>query len=238
MDYTIIIPAFNEKERLSKFLPELIQEFSKDRLRGEILIIDDGSSQENYQDYLRLIHSLNKDFLKIVRLPRNQGKGAAVKAGFQVAQGDWIGFVDADGATSAQETRRLLLLAVSSEKLSGVFAARIRMLGYDIHRELYRHIMGRFFVTITSLLLHIPVYDPQCGCKFFRKKDIVGIIEDCQEKGYLFDIELMVRGLKKGLAFLEVPISWKEIPGGKVRVFKDSILMFCGLWKIKRRMDL
>jgi hypothetical protein len=129
-------------------------------------------------------------------------------------------------------------MALASQGLSGIFGSRVYMLGYKIDRKVSRHLMGRFFVTLTHFLLGYVAYDSQCGCKFFRKSDISPLLSLCAEKGYLLDIELIALGLRRGLHFLEVPIHWKDIPGSKVSVIKDGIKMLLGLWRIRRRLSL
>ena len=110
------------------------------------------------------------------------------------------------------------------------------MLGHKIRRKFIRYFTGRIFTTLVYLLLRIPVYDPQCGCKFFRRSSVLALFELSGEKGYLFDIEMIAFGYEKKMNFLEVPISWEEVPGGNLHFIKDGLKMLIGLWRIKRRL--
>ena len=238
LQFSLIIPAFNEAERLSAFLPQLVREMKMADMMGELLLVDDGSFPQEHQAYLDMIRYLSSNSLiKLIKHEKNQGKGAAIKSGFEAAQGHWVGFADADGATSPQEIIRLLKFALSSQEYSGVFGSRIRMLGYSIERKLLRHLTGRIFVTLASNLLQIHMYDPQCGCKFFLKKDIMETLGTCRERGFLLDIELIAKCLKNGLKFIEVPISWEDKAGSKVSVLSDGLKMFWGLLRIKRSLQ-
>ena len=88
MDFSIIIPAFNEKDRLPKFLLSLVNDLNKINLNGEIIIVDDGSRNQDYQSYLTLQKTENIPIV-ILRHQRNLGKGAAIQTGFKVAKGAW-----------------------------------------------------------------------------------------------------------------------------------------------------
>ncbi len=236
MDFSIVIPTYNERNRLPQFLINLAQEIGSAKLDAEIIVIDDGSAEEHYKKYLDAIEKIDKVSVKIYRHERNRGKGAAIKTGFMVASGTWIGFVDADGATSPQEISRILKFALSSDGLDGIFGSRIRMLGFTIKRYFVKYVRGRIFATLIGVLLDIPIYDSQCGCKFFRKSKIFSYLELCKEEGYLFDIELISICCLKKLNLVEFPINWSDQPGGKVRFFKDSFKMAFGILGIKKRL--
>lgn len=236
MTFSIIIPAFNEKKRLLSFMSDLVEEISNSGLKGEIILVDDGSKEEDYNSYLAATESLKQKIpVKIIRHLKNKGKGASIKTGFKEASGEWVGFVDADGSTPTKETMRIFRIVLSSEVLDGVFGVRIRMLGYDICRKLIRHLSGRCFVTLAHILLGVPYYDPQCGCKFFRRSKIMPFLGICKEDRYALDVELVSLGYLKGLKFLEVPISWHDISGSKVSVIKDGFSMAISIFRIRRR---
>ncbi len=238
LSVSIVIPAFNEKERLPSFFSSLLQQIQALKLRAELIIVDDGSREDHAAAYQQLIRSTQTIPVHLLSHHVNLGKGAAIKTGFQYSNTPWIGFADADGSTSAEEVVRLALLAVNSTDLDGVFGARILMLGREVVRKQYRHVLGRVFTTLLDLQLRIPVYDSQCGCKFFRRATIFPLLELCKEQGWLFDAEIIALGYFKHLHFLEVPISWRDVPGTKVRVLRDGIRMAIGLWRIRRRLKV
>jgi glycosyltransferase involved in cell wall biosynthesis len=236
LKFSIIIPAFNERERLPLFLSSLKKELVKESLGGEIIIVDDGSSLKDHHVYAGLTEEKGALQVRLLRHEQNKGKGEALRTGFRSAQGEWVGFTDADGSTSAGEILRLLKVALSSPVLDGVFGSRIRMLGYDVKRLFKRHILGRFFATAAYHFTRVPVYDSQCGCKFFRRAKIMPLFALSKETGYLFDLELLSLGHHRGLKFLEVPISWKEVPGSKVRMLRDGVKMVGGLFRLRRNL--
>ena len=231
---SLVIPAFNEASRLPGFLNALTQEFEVAGQTTEIIIVDDGSREEDKRIYRDVVANSAGIQIKLIENNLNQGKGAALKQGFLAASGDWIGYTDADGATSAKEIVRLIKLINEDQEHDGILGSRIRMLGYSNQRFLGRHLSGRVFVTVMNLILNIPAYDPQCGCKFFRKDKLLNLVNQTRQKGYLFDIELIYLSIRARLNLIEVPISWHDVPGSKVNVISDGFKMFWGLRGIKK----
>lgn len=236
VDASIVIPVFDEKDRVSPFLSSVAQRIPASGLNVELLVVDDGSRGDHVEAYQQLIASIQTVPLKLLRHSRNLGKGAAIRTGFRHARGVWMGFADADGSTSADEVLRVAQLAFSSRDLDGVFGARVMMLGQHVVRSYQRHVPGRVFATLVYLVLGIPVYDSQCGCKFFRRATVSPLLPLCAEQGWLFDVEIMALGYFKQLKFVEVPISWRDVPGTKVHVLRDGMRMATGLWQIRRRL--
>lgn len=235
-ELSLVIPAFNEKARLAPFLTGLVTQLQAARINAEIFVVDDGSAEEDHQAYQALARALPNIPVTVLRHPVNQGKGAAIRTGFQHSRGAWMGFADADGSTSAEEVVRVARLALQSSDLDGVFAARVVMLGRSVDRLHQRHLPGRIFATMAGVLLRIPVYDSQCGCKFFRRATVTPLLVLCREERWLFDIEIIALGYFKRLRWLEVPISWRDVPGSKVRVVSDGLRMAAGLWTIRARL--
>ena len=235
MDVSIVIPAHNEKRRLPPFLLELASEIRRSDISVEIIIVDDGSSEEHYDEYLSCINTIKIVPIQIIRHRKNRGKGAAIRTGFNNAKGMWIGFVDADGAVSPKEIMRVLEFALESKEVEGICASRIRMLGHKIERSLLRHMSGRIFATFVGIFLGIPIYDSQCGCKFFKAAEIAPYLEYCKETGYLLDIELIMICYCRKLNIIEFPVDWTDKAGGKVNLFRDGIGMTMRLFRNRAR---
>jgi dolichyl-phosphate beta-glucosyltransferase len=235
----LVIPCFNESGRLGPFLTELCTHVEP-LGRVSILVVEDGSDS---QEQARLAHLVNttREKYSFVRkpllLPSNLGKGGAVYAGWQAHQDEeWLGFVDADGACSASETVRLArLLPPAHTAIDAIFASRIQMLGHRIQRHLHRHIIGRIYATLVSILLDIPVHDSQCGLKFVRRSAYARISSHLEVKDFGFDIELMAALCDSGAKIEEVPIDWHEVRGGKLRLFRDALSMLNDALRVRAR---
>ncbi|RBP45329.1 glycosyltransferase involved in cell wall biosynthesis [Roseimicrobium gellanilyticum] len=235
----LVIPCYNESGRIGPFLSELCA-LAEPLGSTSILVVEDGSSPEE-QDRLRELVNATRMKYPFVREPlllsSNLGKGGAVYAGWLAHQSEeWLGFVDADGACSASETVRLARLLIGGQtSVDAIFASRIQMLGHRIQRHLHRHIIGRIYATIVSILLDIPVHDSQCGLKFIRRSAYARVFPTLEVKDFGFDIELMAALTDSGAIIEEMPIDWHEVRGGKLRLFRDALCMLGDVLQVRRR---
>jgi glycosyltransferase involved in cell wall biosynthesis len=235
----LVIPCFNESGRIGPFLNELCAAIEP--LGGiSILIVEDGSEPQEQSRLSQLVTTFREKYPFVrdpLLLTSNLGKGGAVYAGWQAHQGEeWLGFVDADGACSARETVRLAGLLLSGQATTdAIFASRIQMLGHRIQRHLHRHIIGRMYASLVSILLEIPVHDSQCGLKFVRRSTYALASPTLEVKDFGFDIELMAALLDSGATIEEVPIDWHEVRGGKLRLFRDAFCMLKDVLQVRAR---
>jgi dolichyl-phosphate beta-glucosyltransferase len=245
---SLVIPCYRESARLPAFLDELCAEM--DRLGGvSVRVVEDGSDPAEAQATCSVVEAARARFQclePMLALPENRGKGGAVYAGWDAAPEDaeLLAFVDADGSCSARETARLLVNARAAMALAArgeapapaIFASRIKMLGRRVERDWRRHLMGRVYATLVSELLRIPVYDSQCGLKLVPAAAYRRIRPELAVTGFSFDAELLARLLAAGVPVREEPIDWFEVPGGKVRMLRDSIRMAADVWRIRKML--
>jgi len=248
MSITIVIPCFNEADRLSlSGIKTLCLAHEVD-----LLLVNDGSTDATWQKLLHL-QEIHGDSLKLLDMPSNAGKGEAVRLGMMMAieQGATeVGYLDADFATSAVEMLRLNDVLQSSPGCQVLIAARWLHLGANIKRSWPRHYTGRIFATIASLMLRMPVYDTQCGAKLFRVTDnLQAAIASPFVSRWIFDVELIGR-LKIGgvpgqgyqmKEFLEVPLSsWRDVSGSKLNPadFLTAAIETLRLWRRLHRLRI
>ena len=238
----LAIPCFREAVRLRLFLPSLLEALST-RPEVGVLVVDDGSGDREVKALIDLLEPLRGRFpalLAPILLANNQGKGAAVRAGWRWAMQQvgvrWLGFVDADGACSAAEVLRLYsqLDALPNLKVA-ILASRVRMLGRSVNRLWQRHVLGRIFATMVGRGLGIAAYDTQCGLKWLSRAAYQDIEARLSCDGFAFDVELIAALLDDGAEVIEIPVDWQEVPGGKVRLWRDSWHMALELWQIEQR---
>lgn len=240
MKVYLVIPCYRESLRIGAYLPSLCAEM--DRIGGvDVVVVEDGSDAEEQNVMKCMLEKLRTQFSCLVDpllLPDNFGKGGAIYSGWEQATDamKWVGFVDADGACPAFEVSRLInSIRLLNNDRKVFFASRVKMLGRRVDRLLKRHLLGRIYATLVSEVLHIPVYDSQCGLKLVPREAFLKIKNRLQITGFAFDVELMVSLLDSGYEIEEVPIDWREIPGGKVSLVRDSFRMARDVWAIKKR---
>jgi dolichyl-phosphate beta-glucosyltransferase len=236
LDLSFIIPAYNEEARLPSYLfsiREYLKRFSN--FRYEVLVVDDGSDDGLQQ----ILEQLARDWpaLRWLRHDRRRGKGAAVRSGVLAACGELVLFADADGATPIQEEMKLRQAAeagadvvVGSRLLPGPYASQ--------KRRWLRSVLGRSFAWTVQRFWQLPVKDTQCGFKLFRREAALRLFRRCDETGYLFDLEVLIRAHQSGYRIVEIPVTWTDKPGSKVRLVSDGWKMLCGLWRLRRLFPL
>ncbi|MCU1504910.1 MAG: glycosyl transferase family 2 [Ilumatobacteraceae bacterium] len=239
----IVVPCFDEAARLD--IDRLLGLLERPRL--VLHFVDDGSTDGTGA---RLVEAQSRapDRIRIHTLAWNRGKAEAVRTGLiaACAEGHAItGYFDADLATPTADLLRLIDAATAEPTLITVLASRVGLLGHRIVRSRRRHYLGRLFATASSLLLHLPVYDTQCGAKVFRVgPQLESAIAEPFVSRWAFDVELLGR-LGKGragvapvpvTAMLEVPVwEWSDVAGSRLDPV-TSLRTAAELWTIRRRL--
>lgn len=236
----LVVPCFRESARIGAFLPALCA--AMDELGGvAVEVVEDGSGEEEAARMRAVVEGLRTAhpcLLPLSVLPENLGKGGAIYAGWAAAAPEavWLAFVDADGAVPAGEVARVIRRAREhAVRPQAHFASRVKMLGRRVERLLARHLVGRIYATLVSELLGIPVYDSQCGLKVVPAAAWRKVAPRLAVRGFAFDVELLVALLDSGCVVVEEPVDWQEIPGGKVRVLRDSWRMARDVLAIRAR---
>jgi dolichyl-phosphate beta-glucosyltransferase len=221
----LIVPCFNEEHRLDR---ERFLAFARDP-RIELLFVDDGSTDRTAR-VLADVTKRGEGKIAYVSLPRNAGKGEAVRQGLLRAiaeDAEVVGYADADLATSPEELLKLLG-HLDASGVEVVTAARVMLVGRHIERRRMRHYLGRIFASIGEVILRTPFYDTQCGAKFFRTTPLLRMaLARPFRSRWAFDLELLGRlligvGEERGLSpgqLIEVPVDeWVDVRGSKVDV--------------------
>jgi dolichyl-phosphate beta-glucosyltransferase len=231
-DLSIIIPAFNEEARVGPTLMEYAAYCREGGRRVELIVVDDGSLDRTST----VVNTLAAEYpeIRLIRLAENQGKGHAVRSGVVNAQGRFVLFADADGATVLSEIERLeAALAAGADVAIGSRAladARVK-----VHARLYRRVMGRIFHGIVETLTVPGVKDTQCGFKLFRGPVAHDLFSRMRIRGFSFDVEVLMMAQRRGYRIAEVPVNWTHQPGSKVNLVTDSARMVRDLFVIRGR---
>lgn len=241
MKAAVVIPAYNESARLGGLLKEIAGYLASDgRPDVRFLVVDDGSREEEGRRMAGLVADLGlPERVSLMRLDRNRGKGGALKAGFEAVLKDGCecaGFMDADGASPVSQLDKLLRRLGADPGLAGVLGSRVKLLGSDVRRNELRHYLGRIFATIVSLWFGAAVYDLQCGLKVFRAPVLKRYLDRPTDLRWVWDSQLVLAMVRGGEALAEVPIDWREVPGSKVSLLRDPLVMLVRLLRFKRTL--
>lgn len=232
--FSLIIPAYNEAERLPPYLTA-VRAYLADAYPDshEVLVVDDGSSDGTRARVTAA--AAEWPALRLVCHHRNQGKGAAVRTGMLAARGEVRLFADADGATPIGEEGRLR--AALDAGADVVVASRVLdAAGLRRQRQWFRRWTGWAFAQLVHSLLPTSVRDTQCGFKMFRSSVAERLFALSREDGYVFDLELLILAEQLGYHVAEVGVNWTEIPGSKLHMSREWRKILAGVCRIRRRL--
>jgi dolichyl-phosphate beta-glucosyltransferase len=226
---SIIIPAYNEEDRLPKSLEQIGSFVARQPYSTEVLVVNDGS-QDNTVGVVRDFMP-QYPFLSLID-QEHRGKGHTVKTGMAAAQGQYLFACDSDLSMPIEEVAKFLPpnldgydIAIASREVSG--ARRYGEPGY-------RHVMGRVFNMIVRLLTVPGIQDTQCGFKCFQREVARKIFPYQTIDGWSFDVEILFIARKYGYQIVEVPVNWYYMERSQVNPIKDTMGMFREVLKIRR----
>ena len=234
MKLSIIIPAYNEAERLPKTLKDAYSWLSRQHKQDfEILVVDDGSSDSTCE----AVETLKTDMpeLQLFKQTENLGKGAAVRRGMLAAKGDIHLFMDADHSTHIREAEKVVQIFDAHPDVDVIIASRQHP-DSDIsqHQSWLREHMGKTFNALMRLSTGIDMPDTQCGFKAFRAHASKIIFSAQKLNGFSFDVEILFLAVQQQYRITEIPVEWINEPNSKVRILIDPLKMFVDILKIRQ----
>lgn len=230
LQLSIVVPSFNEALRLPPTLLLATDFLESEKVKYEIIVVDDGSTDET----VSIVNKMQKlcPKIKIISLQTNKGKGAAVKAGLEECLGEIVGFMDADGASPIEEYSRLNAAIKQGADLA-IGSRALASNDTQIKTVWYRKLLGRIFNAVVNFISVPGIKDTQCGFKFFKREAAQKIIPNLTCSGFSIDVEILLLAQKGKLKIAEVPINWVNIPGSKVNLIVDSSKMLRDVIKLR-----
>ena len=217
--YSLIIPAYNEENRIGPFLDHLKENLSS---VWEIIVVCDGNDRT-----AEIAKSHGKRF-NVLEFKSKLGKGGAIIEGFRRASGNVIGYVDADGALSSKE----ILKVFSRVDLKTPVAIASRWIrGSQIltKQPMIRIILGRIYHYVTFATLGITAKDTQCGLKAYDAEVLMDVMKRLKLMNMSIDTAILYHLKLLGYEIVEVPVTWRDVEGSKFSPFKTSLTMFATL---------
>lgn len=228
---SIVIPAFNEEQRLPSTLARITAWLETRPLDFvEILAVDDGSTDRTAEVVREA--AARDPRIRLLENPGNRGKGYAVRHGMQKAQGEWVLFTDADLSAPIEDLVRLEA-AVERESADGAIGSRALDRSLVLkHQSPMRELSGRLFNLCMRLITGLPYRDTQCGFKLFRRDVAQCVAARQRSDGFGFDVEILFIARKHGYRIVEVPVRWANVEGTKVSLAK-GLAAFLDLVRVR-----
>lgn len=237
MDRTlsIVIPAYNEEDRLGATLEKICAYVRESRPEAEILVVDDGSSDKTAEVANAVLADCTDVASRVIRYEENRGKGFAVRTGFLECEGKVALFSDADLSTPITELPKLVdpILDDTYDVCLGSRALDRELIG--VHQPWRREQGGKVFNLLVRTLTGLPFWDTQCGFKAFSMEKFRPLLDKMTIDRFGFDVEFLYAAHHNGLRLKEIPVRWDHCEGTKVSIFRDSFRMVGEIREIRKR---
>jgi dolichyl-phosphate beta-glucosyltransferase len=223
LTYSIVLPAYNETQRIASTLDQILEHADKREWSFEVIVVDDGSTDDTAQ--IVEAYAGKHPALRLLRNPGNRGKGYSVRQGMFEARGDVLLFSDADLSSPIAEADKLFAaiqqgadIAIGSRWLN----ADMQIKRQPPHRQLF----GRIFNLMLRLGLGLNFRDTQCGFKAFTRDAAQKVFPLQRIERWGFDPELLYLARTFGLNVAEVAVAWSHREGTHLRPMRDGLSMF------------
>lgn len=232
---SVVVPCYKEAEVIEANIRTLNEYLKEHFLHFEIIVVTDGSPDDTRENIERYGNAHPEVPLVLIPFAKNQGKGAAVKAGILASKYDPVLFIDADLTIPIQELKKFISaiaaadIAIASRLVSGS--------SFEEKSPWYRVLMARGFHLLQVILLgNFEFSDTQCGFKLFRRETALKLFKKITIKRYAFDAELLFLASKYNFKVAILPVHIKKDPRNtNVRPVRDAVNMLFALLKIRFR---
>lgn len=220
-EVSLVLPAYNEAERLKDTVQQVADTLHKITSSFEIIIAEDGSTDGTD----RIAEELAKEYpyVKYLHSKNRLGRGKALNRAFKSSKGEILSYIDVDLATDLKHLEEL----INSIKDKGYdFSTGSRMLKEsDVKRSFTRLIASKGFNLMTRLLLKSEIKDHQCGFKAFKRKPLFDILDEVKDEHWFWDTEMLVRAQREGYKIKEFSVRWRCGRNTTVDLKKDVVGM-------------
>jgi dolichol-phosphate mannosyltransferase len=223
---SIVIPAYNEESRIGLALETYIPALESIDRPFEVIVVTDGTDRTP-----EVVRSFADRGVSVVVSANKLGKGGALLLGFQRARCRVVGFVDADGSLGPDD---LLELIKRTSQSDCVIASRWLPGSRWINREpLLTRFSSRAFNVLVRGILGVPVFDTQCGAKFFKADLLHRVLPGVTVTNMTIDVGLLFHVKRAGVRIEEVPVTWNHDKRSRFRLGVMIATMFITLLGIR-----
>lgn len=230
MKLSIVIPAYNEEKRLPAMLSAYAK-FYTERLGDEVelIVVVNGTTDRTVEVIEQLVETYSQ--IRVLEEPDPIGKGGGIKLGVAEASGEWIGYVDADGATPPKAFWDLYEKRLDQHVM--IASRWLKESKMEPPQPLRRRISSRCFNVLVNTLFNFGLRDTQCGAKLVQGKAFKSILLSLNLTRWAFDVDFLFHLKRSGSFFKEIPTVWRDVEGSKVRYLRSSADMFLAVLRLR-----
>lgn len=231
---SVVIPAYNEHDRIVPTLKHTIEYLEKQNYSSEIIVVSDGSS-DNTAQVAQGFQAPSHIKIMALEYHPNRGKGYAVRYGMLRADAPIVMFMDADYAVPMEYCQKGIDLiksghdvAIASRALSGATI--------ESHQNFFRELSAKLYTFIQNRYLGISYPDTQCGFKFFTRMAAKELFGKQKLHSVIFDPEILWLAKKAGYQVAQFPVKWRHVADSRIQYdnIKKSLFVFQELIRIRR----
>jgi glycosyltransferase involved in cell wall biosynthesis len=228
--HSIIIPAYNEGQRLGATLDRVLAYLEANGWKAEVLVVNDGSSDSTAE--LVQGYAAGHPQVRLLQNPGNRGKGYSVRNGMRQAAGELLLFTDSDLSAPITEAGKLFARIAAGADVA-IGSRWLDPATQTARQPLYRQFFGRSFNLLLRLILGLRFKDTQCGFKAFNRRAAELIFARQRIERWGFDPELLFLAGQLGLKVDEVSVAWADDPRTKVRPLRDGLRIFSEMLRVR-----
>lgn len=230
-DVSIIIPAFNEAQRIGKSLRQILAHAASDGWDYEIIVVNDGSTDHTAE--IVKTFAAKHARVRLIQNPGNRGKGFSVRNGVMNACGDLLLFSDADLSSPIEEASKLLNPIRQGVADISIGSRYIETRLQTRRQPLYRRILGRGFNLALRAILGLAFKDSQCGFKAFTRESAFAVFSQMRIERWGFDPEILFLAKLHDFRVLEIPVQWAHDSRSKINPIVDGLKMVGDLLEVR-----
>lgn len=233
---SLIIPVYNEYARLIPGISKVLSYLKRQKYLWELIIVDDGSdvpvsallTQAKTRNILR--YDITNLPVRVIRLSKNTGKGAAIRAGMLAARGIYTIYTDVDLSVPVETIKELLRALQNYSVVIG--SRRLTDSAIVVHQAYLREFSGRIFTALSNIVCDARVADATCGFKGYQRVFARKLFRTMKVARWVYDTELLFLIRKWGIDVYELPVAWSNKEGSKVRGV-DTVGSLVDLFRIR-----
>ena len=230
VDFSLVVACYNEEPLLEASMAATFDVLDALKWTSEVIFVDDASRDRTREVIDRIVAAHPGRVLRVIAHPKNVGRGGTVTDGIREAQGRMVGFIDIDLEVHARYILPCLLALEAGADVST--AQRVYRFQW---RSFDRYLMSRGYLWVLKRAIGVPLRDTETGFKMFRRDRILPVLDRCEDRGWFWDTEVMVRAHAAGLRIVEVPALFlrRFDKQSSVRPVRDSIDYLRKLWRFR-----
>ena len=235
MKISIVIPAYNEEDRIVRTLEQTLAFLSRQNYDSEIIVVSDGST-DNTRSVVERFAAVSTISLRVIEYFPNAGKGYAVKTGMLAATGDIVMFMDADYAVPIEDMSRGLQYITTDDYDIAIGSRAISGASVVDHQNFFRELSAKLYTLIQTVYLGIFYKDTQCGFKLFTRNAAHALFSRQKLNSVIFDPEILWLARRHGFRVAQFPVAWRHVGNSRIQYdsLKKSLFVFQELFRIRR----